>query len=469
MTQEKNNRPLIKRYPFPKGIKLPAWLDTHQRWGVEWILTRSRAYIAHAAGAGKTLTAIVSAYFSEGAGAVVFIVPPPLVANWVRELHKFFDSAELPAYFWPSIAVVPETTKQSFMGWAADFIVVPDSMLAKPWVLNSLVGLPIKFLAIDEASRFKEATAQRTIALFGGLLRGNRRSPGLLSGVRHTVLLDGSPMLNRPVELWAPVYACAPEIIGYMSYNDFGLRYGGPTINEYGAYEFRHSSNEAELRSKLRESFMQVVDESELNHPERRRSLLFMTKDVRTAEHKLWEKRELHNLRLEDVAEDTCKGEIATHRRTLGVAKVNWIAAYVSDLLERKNESLILFAWHREVVLALAQALAKYEPGVVMGGTAGSAREVYFRDFQAGKRKLLIMNIAAGGRGHNLQRADRVVFAEYSWCDETNKQCEKRASRRGNEKALTRCEYVVSPGTMDELMLTAVMRKASAVEKVIGK
>jgi hypothetical protein len=67
-----------------------------------------------------------------------------------------------------------------------------------------------------------------------------------------------------------------------------------------------------------------------------------------------------------------------------------------------------------------------------------------------------------------LQAADRVIFGEFSWTDETNKQAEKRASRRGSTKSVVRCDYIVAPGTLDEPVLTSVFRKAANVKRVIG-
>jgi SNF2 family DNA or RNA helicase len=72
------------------------------------------------------------------------------------------------------------------------------------------------------------------------------------------------------------------------------------------------------------------------------------------------------------------------------------------------------------------------------------------------------------GRGHNLQRADRVIFGEFSWTDELNKQAEKRASRRGNERAFVRCEYVVAPGSIDEKVVQALFTKEKRVREIIG-
>jgi SNF2 family DNA or RNA helicase len=254
-----------------------------------------------------------------------------------------------------------------------------------------------------------------------------------------------------------------------MSLNDFGHRYCGARINSFGRWEFRHSSNEAELHTKLQRDFMHVVGEGKLNHPERKRSMLFMSEDVRSRAHRSWEEKHLKELSLDKIDEAASQGDLARFRQELGVRKVAWVAKYIQERLANKNESILLFAWHREVCYALAKELEKWKPGLVIGGTKNDEREKIFADFQLGKSRIIIGNIQAMGRGHNLQKANRVVFAEFSWTDELNKQCEKRSSRRGNGQDFIRCEYVVAPHSMDEMVLSAVFTKAKRVEKVIGE
>jgi SWI/SNF-related matrix-associated actin-dependent regulator 1 of chromatin subfamily A len=461
------NRILVKSYPA-LTYELPSFLDPHQRAGVEWVLTRSRSYLAHAPGAGKTIEAIVASYLSLDKDHLqnLYIVPPSLTANWSREIFKALDL--LGSGTWPGVTVVPRSDKKESTGWNANFLIVPDSMLTKPWVLPELIKRRKKFavVAVDEASRFKDPTALRSVALFGGK-KGSVHSPGLLQDAKHAVLMDGSPMPNRPMELWGPTYAMAPETIDFMSERDFGFKYCGAIMNDWGEWEFRNSSHEAELRAKLQKSFMHVVTEDELSHPERRRRIVVMTDDPRSREFKEWERRWLRSVDLDDVDEDSNRGELAERRLELGLEKVEFIASFARERAE-KDESILLFAWHREVCQRLAERLKDLRPALVQGGTKDSVRETWFEKFQSKSCKLIIGNIAAMGRGHNLQAADRVIFGEYSWTDELNKQCEKRASRRGSIKRFVPCDYIVAPNSMDEMILSSVFTKARRVKKVIG-
>jgi len=449
-------------YQIPLQPQSLSFLDSHQIEGIKWILSRKRSYLAHTPGAGKTAQAIIASHICGG--RALFIVPPSLALNWGREIEKFY---ELMNVWPPTVAIVPLSDKYESMNWNADIIICPDSMLTKIWVYKELQDIKFKFLSVDEASRFKESGAKRSLALFGG--SGFR---GLYQTVRHVVLLDGSPMPNRPMELWAPVFALDPQAIDYMDQHDFGFRYCGARINDFGKWEFKYSSNEEELKEKLQKSFMHVVTEKSLTHPERKRSLLYINKDTRTREMRAWEQKNLHKLTPEDVAaigDHDDGGQIAQYRRELGISKIPFIAQYIQERMQFKNESILLFAWHREVCEDLHQRLSSFKPGLIMGGVSHDVREKVFQEFQAGTRRLIIGNIAAMGRGHNLQKADRVVFGEYSWTDELNKQCEKRASRKGRQTSSeVRCDYLVVPNSMDEKILKAVFAKEQRVRRIVG-
>lgn len=451
---------------FQEFYEVPSWrseipyekLDKHQRDGVRWVLSRKRSYLAHAPGAGKTCTTIIASLYSEGKGQILFIVPPSLVKNWEREILKFSEWTS----FFPTIGVVKTSEKKLEVGWRADILIVPDSMITKDWVYEELLKIKFKFIAVDEASRFKDPLAERSLAFYGGATK-EKQYRGLYKEARHVVFLDGSPMPNRPIELWAPTFALSPESIDLMSYDEFGLRYCGAKPNALGQWEYLYSSNELELKEKLQKDFMHVVSEHELSHPERLRRIIPTNKDLRTEEQRRWEE----GLKVTSFSESISKGEIARFRRELGLSKVPFVVKFVKERLE-KNEAILLFAWHREVAMTLCEKLIKYKPLVVIGGVSHSDRDKHFEAFQSGRTSLLIVNIQAGGRGNNLQRADRIIFAEPSWSDELNRQCEKRASRRDSKKFFVPCDYIVSPGSIDELVLRSIQSKERRVKKVIG-
>lgn len=452
------DKAFAKHYDTPSLPPL-SFLDPHQRKGIEWTLSRSRSYLAHAPGAGKTCQAIIASCLIPLPGPTLFIVPPTLTLNWKRECARF---TQMIGYY-PTITVVGLSFCQSIVDWNADIIIVPDSMLTKAWVYKNLLKLKPKFIAVDEASRFKEPLSQRSKAFYGGK-HDNVIYPGLYHGAHHCVFLDGSPMPNRPMELWAPAYALDPEAIDYLNYFDFGFRYCGAQQNRYTKdWEFKGSSNEDELKTKLQKNFMHVVLESELKHPERLRSILPVSQDLHLPKMQAWQISSFKS-----ISEDKSQGALAKGRKEIGLKKVPWVAQYVRERLTTKNESILLFAWHREVCEELAQRLSTFKPFVVYGGVSNEKREEAFKSFQRGARRLIIGNISAMGRGHNLQKADRVIFAEYSWTDELNKQCEKRSSRRGNDKAFVRCEYIVAPDSIDEIILKSVFTKEKRVKRVIG-
>lgn len=459
-------RTLNQTYSAPRLPPL-TFLDSHQLDGVRWLLSRKRSYLGHAPGAGKTLTTIVGFHLS-GCDQALVIVPPGLALNWQREIEKWSPRVSFKDV---TVSLIGAGTKE--VNEAADFLIVADSVLDRPAVQNCLRKLLPKFVAVDEASRLKEITALRSIAFYGGVVakaRGERPFNGLYRHAKHVVLLDGSPMPNgRPMELWASLYVLDPESIDCMDRPEFGVMFCNGHQDRFGKWQYKGSSRPNEFRERIKRRFLHVVTEDQLTHPERRRSLLFMDRDVRSAKHKTWERQHLENL--PEISEHASQGEFAKWRRELGVRKVKWVSDYVTRRFKEKSESILLFVWHRDVAEQLFERLSKScGNGItaqVIGGTSHKLRELIFANFQAGVCKIIIGNIQAMGRGHNLQRADRIVFGEFSWSDELNKQCEKRTSRKGNKKKFVRCEYVVAPNSMDEKVLSSVFNKQRRTKAVI--
>lgn len=241
------NRPIPSGGPLsPKELPL---LDFQAKRGVPHILGLNRSYLAHQPGLGKTAQAISAV--STKPGRALIICPSFLKVTWAREITKWFIRD------FPSISVLKASSNFERLNYmlGADFVIVSDAMLEKEWVRDLIAREKFRFVFIDEGHRFKTPFANRTIAIFGGK-NSKIKSRGLIYDAEHVSILSGTPMLNRPIELWPMLFAMAPETIDFMSYQEFGFRYCGATQNDRGVWEFLYSSNEKELKTRIQKRFM---------------------------------------------------------------------------------------------------------------------------------------------------------------------------------------------------------------------
>lgn len=445
----------------PPGLEL---YDFQKDEGVPFILSRNRSYLAHQPGLGKSAQAICAV--NSKPGPTLIIAPSFLTVNWAREITKWSTTD------FPLIQIVPETEKQFKMNWASDFIICSDAMLTRGWVRAGIQSFDRRFTFIDEGHRFKTQDASRTIALFGGKTK-KLASRGLIYDSEHVCILSGTPLLNRPIELWPMLYAMAPEVIDFMPYADFGMRYGGATKDEYGHWRFVGSTREDELKQRLMGTFMQRKRKRDVlkDLPDKVREVIVMDVDPRDAVTRKLDKelqRDLRRRHLEGNFEPPeALGDWATLRHDNGTSKISWVAEFVNNVLASDvEEQVLLFAHHRDVVAGLASALGGWGPVVINGGVSMTARTKIEDAFQAGKRRIIIGNMDAMNLGLTLTNASRVIFAEYSWTPSVNEQAEDRAHRIGQHDSVF-CQYLVLPNSIDEIILNSVMVKEEKIAKVL--
>jgi SWI/SNF-related matrix-associated actin-dependent regulator 1 of chromatin subfamily A len=443
--------------PTPEDLTLyPFQLER----GVPHILGRNKSYLAHQPGLGKTAQAICAV--NSKIGRTFVVCPSFLKTTWAREITKWFLRD------FPSIEIVPETERAFSTNWSADFVIVSDSMIAKEWVRLGLLGQRFRYGFIDEAHRFKTPGASRTVALFGGN-NGQVKSPGLIYSSEHVCCLSGTPLLNRPIELWPMLYAMAPELIDFMSFEDFGFRYGGAVLDDRGHWRFVGSANEFILRQKIMPAFMQRITKKDVlkELPDKIREVIIVDDGNRSKDAEAFDKELLRKLRATKFEKPSELGEYARLRHLNGMAKVDWIVAFVNNVLTSDvEEQMILYAHHRDVAQAFNVALSAWGPRLIVGGTSLEERTRIEDAFQAGKCRLIIGNIDAMNLGLTLTAATRVGFAEYAWTPAANEQAEDRAHRIGQKDSVL-CQYFVLPNSIDEALLYSVMTKEESIGRLL--
>lgn len=439
----------------PEGLKLYAF---QARKGIPFILSRSRSYLAHEPGLGKSAQAICAVNYSPG--PCLIICPSFLKINWAREITKWSTRD------FPDIQILEHWSED--VGKHQGFTIVSDALLAKAWVVEKLFRVKFKYIFIDEAHRFKTPEASRTVALFGGA-NGKIKSPGLIYEARHVCLLSGTPLLNRPIELWPMLYAMVPELIDFKSYLNFGFRYGGGFQDERGRWHFTGSANEAELNTRIVGRFMQRIEKADVltDLPPKIREAIFLDTDPRAEKVKALDQSLKKQLTGSfEIPREL--GDFALVRHANGMAKIKYAAEFVSDILDAsETEQVLVYAHHRDVVEGLRLALAKYVPLVINGSVAMPERTKMQDLFQAGARRLLIGNIDSMSLGLTLTKGTRAVFVEYAWTPAQNEQAEDRLHRIG-QKGSVFAQYLVLPNSIDEMILNAVLTKQEVIRKVLS-
>lgn len=438
----------------------------HQVPALEFVLARSASYLALEPGLGKTPVAAAAAqalFESEGGlFACLYVTPPFLVKNVEREFGRWA----------PDLRCAVLTSKTAEKDFSRhNVLILPDTMLAAVWtelVVEAFVkDMPTTLVIMDEAHRFKNDTAQRTEGLYG------RRWDGLAHKFTRRLSMSGTPMPNRPMELFTNLNAFAPEVIGFRNKVEYGEHFCAGVLTDMG-WDFSGESNMEELRQNLTR-YMLSMKKDLLDLPPKIEQVFLLSQDMPPQVRPL-DQDAMKVLNTDDVfreklasmngldAEDM--GQIAIYRRVLGEYKARDVLPYLKSILEETNEAIIVFAYHKAAIAALAQGLAAYEPFVITGETTTAKKDAQVNEFRTNtKRRVFIGNYLAMGVGFPMQRADRVVFVEFSWVPGENAQASDRPHRIGRVGSVL-VQYVTYQGSLDEAVLRTNLTKMKTINKL---
>ena len=157
----------------------------------------------------------------------------------------------------------------------------------------------------------------------------------------------------------------------------------------------------------------------------------------------------------------TPPAHIATYVKSVGLAKVvpacDWIESFPGD------ESLVIFAWHRDVIYQLSTQLNIPR---IMGDTPQDIRDKLIQQFQNGEIKRLVLNIQSGGVGISLhQKCNNALFVEMPWSTTAFVQAKARIRRIGSKNP---CFYhiMTMQKTIDTKILEVLEYKQKNIERI---
>jgi superfamily II DNA or RNA helicase len=452
----------------PQGITLYGF----QAAAVETILTFRRAILGFAPGMGKTPTALaaIAALAAKGQRSIVVVPPSLRIDPWAREAARLFPGLRVAVVEGTKAAPLPE----------ADVVVIGDSVISQR--LADILAWAPHALFIDEAQRHKSRDAKRSKAALQ-----IAEAVRLVGGT--VVLLTGTLAVNNAAEVFQPalIAGIAKELSGTERWSDFLTRWCRTETVWTGSRHLLVPSKDqdpelvAELHGRLRQTaYIRVEREQVLDLPEK----VWAVRDLQlNGELKTY--RAMVRDFLAWVAEN--RGKVAHERASkaeaitklmalwaeAGRAKVKASVEYVASLVEQ-GEQVVVMAWHKDVVAALAAGLADTEVHgraitsvQVVGGLSAEAKAAAQDTFRAGRADVLIGNVTAAGTGLNLDCASQLVFVQLPWSPGDLVQASDRIYRATQRNACT-IHVLNGADTVDERMWGVLNAKAEVVDVVNG-
>jgi SWI/SNF-related matrix-associated actin-dependent regulator 1 of chromatin subfamily A len=359
------------------------------------------------------------------------VCPTTLKINWSRELQMWRPGS--------TFQIVDGSTK--VIDSNADLTIINYDILHK-----FILPTTYQTLVIDECHYAKSATAKRTKACVK-LIRSTPR-------VR---LLSGTPVVNRPIELFALLKAIGGTKLDYIN---FGRRYCSGWTTPWGSFDVSGASRLEELYEKLSNYMLRVTKETALPElPSKTYRIVELDLPISAQEKKLLRNdidRPVHAIPFQAIADI----QKLNAQRKLPLA-----VEHIKNILEHE-ENVVIFGWHTEIITALADALKDYGVRIITGATLKDKRQSAVDDFQNKKVRVFIGNIKAAGVGITLTAASYVVFVETTWTPADLHQAADRCHRIG-QKEHVQVDVLTISKSIDSMQLHSILNKTDIINQLV--
>jgi len=445
-----------------------------QREGIQFMLGRKGTLLSDQMGLGKSCQAIGVINALPEIRRVLVICPASLKLNWRNEMEEWL-TRPIEVFVSPRFATrIPPAGVIEIVNYDVLHKFVPAD-----------TGLDL--LLIDEGHYIKNPQSRRAKEV--------RRIAKL---AKRVVVITGTPIMNRPVELWPILQIVDPETWdppGFVKGNRVGAGEGASFFRfaktycdahqesyktrqgERSHWVFSGASNLDRLQERLKSGCMirRLKKDVLQDLPDKLRQIIvFEPPAVQRGKREVDDgdlfpdlseatyERIVRQLR----ADKALMSEISKRRREQGIGKIPAVAEHIANLLD-EVEKVVLFAHHHEVVDGLYEILKSFGCVVLDGRCNEKQRAAAVATFQEDPNcRIFLGSIGAASVGLTLTAASNVVFAELDWVPANMTQAEDRCHRIGQKNAVL-VQHLVLDGSLDARMAKVVVRKQKIVNMAL--
>lgn len=447
-------------------------LKPYQIDGVEWLLNHRYGLLADDMGLGKTVQ-VITAIDKLKSEKILIVCPAAARVNWNREFTYW--SKSIP----PTPITKTKDKPQERMVCSYEYAASNVKKLTK---------LKWDVVVFDESHFLKTPNTKRAKACYG--------TKGLVRHTKRVWCLSGTPAPNNPSELWTLFYTFG---ITKSSYNDFIMKFCITFQSTYGIRIMGTIKDKIPLLKKMLEPIMLrrkkedvlmdlppiefghlIVEAGEIDITQYASFIQYVFPKDRTSELAdkiIYESRILEHYfqenKMGNKSLKTLMGlapSVATLRRYIGLQKVDAVAKLVhSELKNKAYDKIVIFAIHRDVIVALYEALREFKPVTLYGRTKPESRQESIDKFQNRKDcRVFLGNIIAAGTAITLTAAHHVLFVEQDWVPGNNAQAAMRCHRIGQKNKVS-VRVVGLADSFDERLARLLKLKTQDLVEIFDK
>ena len=444
--------------PVPQSPTAPFPFGPDQLDGIRFMATRRGCIVADEMGIGKTAQAI-GLINVECPRLALILAPANLLRNWMAECRSYLAHPNTAAIF-------GESKDRDDLPSDANVIIASYDMLPRLPILHTLAPV---LLICDESQEIKSEETKAGKIIYGMIAP----SSGKL------VFMTGTPIWNRPQDLWAPLHAIAPEVFPHKK-NFMRLYQVNDPENVTPEQQVRLDFMAHLLKSGL---MIRRLKSAVLNLPPKVHHVIpvDLPPDVLAS---LREK----SSRAEEIEQEaagasgqeafakhrTLFSELNRLRREVGEAKLDFVLDFVVSFT-RKNAGEnpprppLVFGRHRPLLRRFAQALEKAGISTVIltGDATTKARQKRVDDFQAGLVDAGVGSYDAAGVGYTLIRSCDEFMFEVDYTPALMNQAIDRIHRRGQGRVCNIYWFVVD-GTIEARIVNLFVAKDQLAKDALG-
>jgi SWI/SNF-related matrix-associated actin-dependent regulator 1 of chromatin subfamily A len=441
-------KPKIKLPPKSKPL-------VFQKKGVRKIdRFKGRALLADEMGLGKTFQAIWWNYWRNPDQVLIVVCPASLKLNWKKECWTHFrmrseiiNGRKIPKWF--------QFKKDRP-------VKIINYQILKEWV-PALKALGPVCVIVDESHNIKNRRTQS----FSNVRK-------LAKKIKHRIVISGTPLTNRPAELWTSLYIANPKL--FPHFIPFAFQFCAPKRTRWG-WDYSGARNLDKLHNILKTNVMiRRLKKNVLKQlPDKVRRVIPLTLDP--ADMKEYEKANntfirwlaaISKTKARRASKNKALVQIGYLTRLAANLKMKLVLDWIDNFLASTDEKLVVMGWHQKI---LDQICERYNPSLwvrVSGNVVKMTdRHAAVNKFQKNpKVRLFVGNIKAAGTGLTLTSSASCVFVECPFTPGDLIQAEDRIHRIGQKKKCM-IYYLVAADTIEPKICNIIQRKQKILSSAL--